>query len=236
MLRGHRDRDRPTSVPRRERPAWPFAVAALCIIVIAPAGDAWASFSSHSINNANLFSAGTLQLQGQTSGSVNCFSTGSGSGGTVSTNNSVCSGTPLPTVELTTSTVQSATTNLSSVGTSNATSAKVSLLSCGVAEVADSSSSANTGLIYGGVTYGTAFTSPVNSGFTSKGISLSGATGTYVGTISSLTSPSTFTLVAWVKTSSTTGGGIIGMSNSQSDTGSTSHDRMLWVETSGVVT
>jgi hypothetical protein len=220
-------------VPRGRWPIWSLAVAALCVTVALPTTDAWAKFSSQTINNANHFSAGTLQLQGQTSGSVNCFSTGTGSGGTVSTNDAVCSGTPLPTVELTTSTVQSATTTLSSVGT--ATGAKVSLLSCGAAEVADSSSSANTGLVYGGVTYGTAFTSPVHSAFTSTGIALSGATGTYVGTITSLTSPATFTLVAWVKTTSTTGGGIIGFSNVQPDTGSTSDDRMLWVEPSGVV-
>ena len=129
----------------------------------------------------------------------------------------------------------SATTTLSSVGNSNATKGTVSLLSCGTAEVADSSSSANTGLIYGGVTYGTAFTSPVHSSFTSTGITLSGATGTYVGTITSLTSPSTFTIATWVKTSSTTGGGFIGFSNVQPDTGSTSQDRMLWVEALGVV-
>ena len=153
----------------------------------------------------------------------------------MSTNNSVCSGSPLPTGEMTTSTVLSATTTLSSVGTSNATKGTVSLLSCGAAEVADSSSSTNTGLIYGGVTYGAAFTSPVHSSFTSTGIALSGATGTYVGTITSLTSPSTFTIAAWVKTTSTIGGGIIGFSNVQPDTGSTSHDRMLWVEPSGVV-
>jgi len=225
MFRNHGRSDRCGHVPRRRGPLWPFAGAALCVLVVAlPSGDAWA-FSSQTINNANLFSAGTLQLQGQTSGSVNCYSTGTGSGGTVSTNDATCSGTPLPTVELSTGTVQSATTTLTSVGTANATGATVSLLSCGVAEVADSSSSANTGLIYGAVTYGTAFTSPVHSSFTSTGITLSGATGTYVGTITSLTSPSTFTIATWVKTSSTTGGGFIGFSNVQPDTGSTSQDR-----------
>jgi len=236
MLRDHEENHGRWQVPRRRRPVWPFAVAALSVLVVAvPSSDAWASFSSQAINNANHFSVGTLQLEGQTSGSVNCFSTGSGSGGTVGTNDAVCPGFPLPTGEMTTSTVLSATTTLSSVGNSNATNGTVSLLSCGAAEVADSSSSANTGLIYGAVTYGTAFTSPVHSSFTSTGITLSGATGTYVGTITSLTSPSTFTIATWVKTSSTTGGGFIGFSNVQPDTGSTSQDRMLWVEPSGVV-
>jgi hypothetical protein len=235
MLLGQRDTDRHARVPRRRRPLRPFAVAALCVVAAVPATDAWASFSSKTINNTNSFSAGTLQLKVQTSGSVNCYSTGSGSGGTVSTNSTVCPGTPLPSGTLTTGTVLSATTTLTSVGTTAATTGSISLLSCGVAEVADSSSSANTGLVYAGVTYGTAFTSPVHSAFTSTGISLTGVAGTSVGTINSLTSPSTFTIAAWVKTSSTVGGGIIGFSNVQPDTGSTSHDRMLWVEPSGVV-
>ncbi len=64
---------------------WPFAGAALCVLIGAvPSSDAWASFSSQTINNANLFAAGTLQLRGQTSGNVNCYSTGTGAGGTVS--------------------------------------------------------------------------------------------------------------------------------------------------------
>jgi hypothetical protein len=237
MFANHGRRDRFEHGPRRRGPLGPFAGAALCalVVVTVPSGDAWGSFSSQTINNANHFSAGTLQLQGQTSGSVNCYSTGTGSGGTVGTNDATCSGTPLPTGELTTGTVQSATTTLTSVGTANATGATVSLVSCGVAEVADSSKSANTGLIYGGITYGTTFTSPVHSAFTSTGITDSGATTSYVGTITSLTSPATFTLVAWVKTTSTTGGGLIGFSNVQPDTGSTSQDRMLWVEPSGVV-
>ena len=141
----------------------------------------------------------------------------------------------MPAGELTTSTVLSATTTITSVGTSTPTTGTIALLSCGVGEVADSSSSANTGLVYGGITYSTGFTSPVNSGFTSSGITLTGASGTYVGTVTSFTSPSTFTLAGWVQTSSTTGGGFIGLSNVQPDTGSTNQDRMLWVEPSGVV-
>jgi len=214
---------------------WLPVVGVLSVAVAIPAADAAGAFSSQDINNANKFSAGTVQMESTTSGSVNCFSTGSGSGGTVSANNTQCTGTPMPTGELTTSTVLSASSTIASVGTVSPTSGTIALLSCGVAKVADSSSSANTGLVYGGITYGTGFTSPVHSAFTSSGITLSGASGTYVGTITSLTSPSTFTIAGWVKTSSTTGGGFIGFSNVQPDTGSSSQDRMLWVEPSGLV-
>jgi hypothetical protein len=102
--------------------------------------------------------------------------------------------------------------------------------------VADSSSSADTGLVYGGTTYGTAFTSPVNSGFTSTGITLDGSTGSFVGTINSLTSPATFTIVAWVKTTSTSGGSIVGFATKQYDDDASTHeDRMLWIDPSGFV-
>jgi hypothetical protein len=219
---------------RRPRGRWATVLAATGLAVGIPA-VAWGSFASHSVNNSNTFSDGTLQLEDTTSGSVNCFSTGTGSGGTVGSNTTTCTGTPLPSGTLTTSSAVSTTSTLTSVGRSSPTSGAVTLVSCGAAKVADSSSSSNTGLVYGGVTYGTAFTSPQKSTFTSTGITLTGATGTYVGSTVSLTSPATFTLVAWVKTSSTTGGGIIGFSNVQPDTGSTSQDRMLWVEPSGVV-
>jgi hypothetical protein len=218
-------------LPRR----LPIALIAFGLIVLAVPTVAWASFSSQTINASNKFSAGTLQLESAVPGPVNCFSTGTGSGGTVSSNVAQCSGSPLPTGQLTTSTTLSATTTLSSAGTVSATSGGIALLSCGVAKVADSSSTGNTGLIYGGVSYDTAFTSPVHAAFTSSGISLTGASGTYVGTTTSLTSPDTFTIVLWVNTSSTTGGGFIGFSNVQPDTGSSSQDRMLWVDSSGDV-
>ena len=46
-----------------------------------------AGFSAQVVNNANTFSAGTMQLK-ESNGSINCYSTGSGSGGTVSAANS----------------------------------------------------------------------------------------------------------------------------------------------------
>jgi hypothetical protein len=198
------------------------------------ATPALAAFSAQSLNNANSYSSATLLLQGQTPPSVNCYSTGSGSGGAVSTNSATCSGDPFPSAQLSTTTT-SATSTLSSIGTTNPTSATVSSSSCGVQQVADTSSSSDTGLSYGGVTYGTNFTSPVNSGFTSTAVTLDGASTTYIGTISQITNPSPFSITAWVKTS--TSGSIIGFTNVQSNgapTGS-DNDRMLWVDSTGVV-
>ena len=48
-----------------------------------------AGFSAQIVNNSNTFSSGTMQIE-ESQGGTNCFSTGSGSGGTVSTNSATC--------------------------------------------------------------------------------------------------------------------------------------------------
>jgi hypothetical protein len=49
----------------------------------------FAGFSAQIVNSNNTFSAGTMQLQ-ETSGAINCYSTGTGGGGTVGTNSATC--------------------------------------------------------------------------------------------------------------------------------------------------
>ncbi len=57
----------------------------------------------------------------------------------------------------------------------------------------------------------------------------------YLETASSITSPDTFTLVAWFKAPShSTGGGIIGFDDAQSGTDIT-HDRTIWMDNSGKI-
>jgi hypothetical protein len=69
----------------------PFAAAALAVVALgSTAAISVAGFSAQIVNNANTFSAGTMQLK-EGNGSVNCYSTGSGSGGTVGTNSANCS-------------------------------------------------------------------------------------------------------------------------------------------------
>ena len=65
-----------------------FAAAALAVIALgSTAAISVAGFSAQVVNNANTFSAGTMQLK-ESNGSINCYSTGSGSGGTVTSANS----------------------------------------------------------------------------------------------------------------------------------------------------
>jgi hypothetical protein len=208
------------------------AVLATLVAVIGLPSPSWAGFTAQEVDPANAFSAGTLQLDGTTS--TTCYSTGTGGGGPIGSNLAACTGSPLPSGPLTATSVSNASSTLDNAGSVTPRAADIALLSCGAAEVTDSSGGGDTGLIYGSVTPGTAFTSPVNSGFTSSGLTLSGAAGSYIGTTQSVLSPSSFTLVAWVRTT-IAGGGIIGFSAEQPDRVGTAADRMLWIEPSGQV-
>src|SRR6202142_792677 len=65
-----------------------FAAAALAVIALgSTAAISVAGFSAQVVNNANTFSSGTMQLK-ETNGSISCYSTGTGAGGTVSAANS----------------------------------------------------------------------------------------------------------------------------------------------------
>jgi len=73
----------------REPRTWhPFAAAALAVIALGTtAAFSVAGFSAQIVNNANSFSSGTMQLK-ESNGAINCYSTGSGAGGSVGAANS----------------------------------------------------------------------------------------------------------------------------------------------------
>jgi hypothetical protein len=65
-----------------------LATASLAVVALSTtAMTSLAGFSAQIVNNSNTFSAGTMQLQ-ETQGATNCYSTGSGAGGTVTAANS----------------------------------------------------------------------------------------------------------------------------------------------------
>ena len=117
-----------------------FAAAALAVIALgSTAAISVAGFSAQVVNNANTFSSGTMQLK-EGNGSVNCYSTGSGSGGSVSSANSAnCSinklvgtldqvpaGTPLTT-----------TITMTNVGTINSSIESLVMGTCSAAAASD---------------------------------------------------------------------------------------------------
>jgi len=65
-----------------------LATASLAVVALSTtAMTSLAGFSAQIVNNANTFSSGTMQLE-ESQGATNCFSTGSGAGGTVAATNS----------------------------------------------------------------------------------------------------------------------------------------------------
>jgi hypothetical protein len=117
-----------------------FAAAALAVIALgSTAAISVAGFSAQVVNNANSFSSGTVQLK-EGNGSINCYSTGTGAGGTVNAANSAnCSinklvgtldqvpaGTPLTT-----------TITMTNVGTINATIESLVMGTCSAAAASD---------------------------------------------------------------------------------------------------
>jgi hypothetical protein len=183
----------------------------------------------------NTFSSGTLQLEG-TTGATNCFSTGTGSGNTVAVANAqpCSSGSPIPTGQLSNTASSSATTTLTSVGKVNGTSSVTASASCGVAQLSDATSATdwsgtgpNTALPFYGVTY------QAGGPLSTQAITTDGSTG-WAETTKQYTNPETFTVLVWFKTTSAQGA-ITGFASSQNPiaTAPTSHDRQLWIDSSG---
>jgi hypothetical protein len=122
---------------RRWLPAGAAALATAALAVTAAVSVS--GFSAQVVNNASTFSSGTMQLE-ENSGSTTCYSTGTGSGGTVSATNSAnCSinnligtldqvpaGTPLST-----------TITMTNVGSSNASLESLVMGACSVAPSPD---------------------------------------------------------------------------------------------------
>jgi hypothetical protein len=124
------------NAPTKPRTWHAFAAAALAVVALgSTAAISVAGFSAQVVNNANTFSSGTMQLE-ESNGSITCYSTGTGSGGTVSSTNSancainklvgtltqVPAGTPLTT-----------SITITNVGTINATLESLVMGTCSAA-------------------------------------------------------------------------------------------------------
>ena len=206
--------------------------AALLVLLVGAAGAT--VFTAAIVSSNGGFSAGTLQLEGTTAGSDNCYSTGTGSGGSVTASNvqPCASGSPIPTGELSSTASSAATTTLSSAGNRNATESTVMTSSCGVAQLADSESSTdwggtgpNNALPFLGISYQAA--GPLSS----QAITTDGSSG-WIETSTEYTNPEGFTVLVWFKTT-TANGAILGFSSLQDPWSPTYADRMLWVDPSG---
>ena len=202
-------------------------VGILCAVLLSFASPAsGASFNATLKASNTSFASGTEQLKA-TTGSTSCYSTGTGAGGTVTSNSAICpTGSPVPTGSLSSSTSSSATTSLSSVGDANAPAATVSSASCGVAEMSDVAGG-DTALAFGGLTY------QASGPLGSQAITVDGSTG-WAETTNSYSDPENFTAIVWFNTTKASGG-IMGLGSQANPTTSTpaDHDRQLWIDPSG---
>ncbi len=205
----------------------------LCALLLVLTSAAGASAFKAIVSPNGSFSTSTLQLEGTTAGPDNCYSTGSGAGGSITVSNTQpCTpGSPIPTGQLSSTASSSATTTLTSVGKLNATSSTVTSSSCGVAELADSESATdwggtgpNNALNFGGITYQAA--GPLGS----QAVSLDGSTG-WAETTTEYNNPESFTVLAWLRTSYS--GALLGFSSEQDPYTPYFSDRLLWVDSTG---
>jgi hypothetical protein len=95
--------------------------------------------------------------------------------------------------------------------------------------LADASGNANTATAEGGATLGASGPSALGS---ASAISLNGSTG-WAQTTTSYANPEGFSIVAWFKTSSASGGTIIQFTNLQGNGTPTTWDRQIWIDNAG---
>lgn len=184
----------------------------------------WGAALSGQIAGTGTFRSGT-QLLSDTIGGTNCLSSPNSVAG-IATNQATCTTYPLST-----SVGTSGTTTLGKQGSVSPTSASVATGgTCGVQEFADTSATGtNTGLPLGGTTYG----APGPSAFTGAptSVAFDGSTG-WGETLSGLTMPANYTLMAWIKPSALNGA-ILGATSNQSNVAASSADRMVWIDAAG---
>ena len=184
----------------------------------------WGAGFSGQISGVGTFGSGT-QLLSDTIGGTNCLSSSNSAAG-ITTNQATCATYPLST------TVGSAsTTTLGNQGSVAPTSASVATGgTCGVQQFADTSAAGtNTGLPLGGVTYGATGPSPYTG--TAASVAFDGSTG-WGETLSGLTMPTDYTLMAWIKPS-VLDGVVLGATSTQSNGAASSADRMVWTDAAG---
>ena len=217
-------------------------VAALAAVVILSGGVAvsLAGFSAQIVNNANTFSAGTMQLE-ESQGATTCYSTGTGAGGTVTATNSAnCSinklvgtldqvpaGTPLTT-----------TVTIKNVGSSAASVESLAFGSCAATAASDangyvgSDTSGFCGLVDFSV--GTASTCLYPANATAACPAIPTSSGTLAGahTVGTITNSSTpgLTLLAAGASQSYTFTVMLDPSATNADQGLAASENMTWTQ------
>ncbi len=171
------------------------------------------SWTISTSNAANGFGAGTLALSDTVTGTT-CSATAATPAATCTTALSPA------TVAATPAAVTASVSSTGTLGANVGLSAPV----CGLAQAGDATAGADTMVAHGGVIYQAA--GPLGG----SAIALDGTTG-YFGGVNAVSGSSSFTETAWFET--TGSGSIMSLANAPGDTGVTSSDQMLWLDSRG---
>ncbi len=214
-------------------------VAAIVAVVAlgSTAAVTFAGFSATIVNNANTFSSGTMQLE-EFAGATTCYSTGSGSGGSVTTNSANCAinkligtldqvpaGTPLTT-----------TITMKNVGNVTATAESLVFAACSAAAASDDAGyvGSDTAGFCGKVDFNVGYTGkclyPANASASCPSTPTSSGTLAGAATLGSITNASTpgLVLLAPAATQTYTFNVMLDTSASNSDQGLTASQTMTW--------
>ena len=228
------------SMSRGTTGRFPGLIAAVVAVLAlsSTAAVTLAGFSAQIVNNANTFSSGTMQLE-ETQGGTNCYSTGSGSGGSVTSSNSVtCAinkligtldqvpvGTPL-------------TTSITMKNVGNTTAALESLVfaTCSAAAASDASGYVGSdtagfcGKVDFSVGYGTKCLYPANAAAACAATPTSAGTLTGANTVGTINQASTppMVLLAPAATQAYTFTVMLDTSATNADQGLTASQTMTW--------
>ena len=216
-----------------------LATASLAVVaLVTTAMTSLAGFSAQIANNSNTFSAGTMQLE-ESQGATNCFSTGSGAGGTVATANSancainklvgtldqIPAGTPLTT-----------TITMKNVGNVTASLESLVFSACTAAGASDNSGyvGSDTAGFCGKVDFSVGIAAkclyPVNAAAACPATPTSSGTLAGAATLASLTNSSTvpMTLLAPAATQAYTFTAMLDSSATNADQGLAASMTMTW--------
>ncbi len=171
------------------------------------------SWTISTSNAANGFGAGTLGLSDTVAG-ITCSATAASPAATCSTSLAPVTASATP------SSIAASVTSNGTLGANVGISAPV----CGLAQAQDATGGGDTMIAHGGVIYQAA--GPLGG----SAIALDGTTG-YFGGVNAVSGSSSFTEIAWFET--TGSGSIMSLANAPGDTGVTSSDQMLWLDSRG---
>ncbi len=220
---------------RRSAGWWPVGAVVVTAIVVLATQAAHGGFTASIVNAGDQVQSGSLLTAASASGTTECDLGTSAYSPITAANTAGCSSTLAPSGILPSSATTAQATTVSDSGSLAGTSTTLTKTTCGPVMLANSVTSSDPMLVRGS-TLSYAQTGPLTG---SAGLGLSGgSSGTgYAAEVTptTYTATSAVSEAVWFKTTSTTGGTLMGFTDTPASSGATAWDKLLWVDNSGKV-